>query len=314
MESVSGTEKNKSAPRTLTIPRYNQASKYDVSWELYIAANVFIYTVPLAIFLRRARELDFSSGKFERSMEIVQRVFRVFPADVVSAVSRHVNSRDTPHASLQVKLHTENLGPFAPPDGPMSLSSLKADMQSLLEEIDMQHMKKVRELDTLDWLVGKLEGMLSGGVASGKEKIFETLQERAKLIAQLPVDYDILPRKGASTITKRTDPETSCEENLPTRTKDGELSEYGREQLLLGALKFNPVDVLYCGDRMRARVGSHEISLLVDLTVWTSDALNEILGLSKIADGSFRVNLRFFADYRNSMFVAVMAYLLLKLF
>lgn len=186
-------------------------------------------------------------------------------------------------------------------------------MQSLLEEIDMQHMKKVRELDTLDWLVGKVEGLFGKGVVSGEEKTLETLMERAKLIANLPIDYDILPRKGTSVSTKNSEQQTSDKAKLATRTKDGDLSAYGREQLLLGAVKCNPAEVPYCGDRMRARVGSHEVSLLVDLTIWVSDALNEKLGFSKNNDGIFRINLRFFADYRNALFIVITAYLLFKL-
>jgi hypothetical protein len=311
MGSVSGNEPNQAVARALTIPRYNQASKYAGAWEPYIAANVYMYAVPLAMFLRRARELDFSAGKFERSIEIVKRVFRVFTPEVLDTISRHLDSRQSLEASHLVSFHTEILGPFGPPVGPMSLSSLKADVQSLLEEIDMQHFKKVRELDTLDWLVGKVEGLFGKGVVSGEEKTLETLMERAKLIARLPIDYDILPRKGTSTSIKSK--EASDKANLPTHTKDGELSEYGREQLILGAVKCSPGDVPYYGDRMRARIGSHEIPLLVDLTIWASDALNEKFGFTKNTDGNFRVNLRFFADYRNSMFVVITTYLLFKL-
>lgn len=313
MKSVSGKESNKILPRALTIPRCNQPSNYTAAWEPYIAANLYMYTVPLSVFLRRARELDFSTSKFDSSIEIVRRVFRVFTPEVVDAISRHLESRQSPEASRLERMHAETLGAFAPPAGPMSLSSLKADMQSLLEEVDMQHSKKVRELVTIDWLIGKVEGFFGKGPVSDEEKTLETLAERAKLISRLPIDYDILPRKGASASRQSTDQRAHDKAFIPTRKNDGELSEYGREQLILGNVKCNPVDVPFCGDRMRARVGSHEISFLVDSTIWASDYLNEKLGFCKDGKGTFRINLRFFADYRNSMFSAITTYLLFKL-
>ena len=84
--------------RTLSIPRANQTSKYvESEWEFYIAANVYMYAIPFAIFLRRARELDFSPKIYERSgaMDIVQRVFRVFTPAVVDPIYRHLDAYST---------------------------------------------------------------------------------------------------------------------------------------------------------------------------------------------------------------------------
>ena len=64
---------------------------------------------------------------------------------------------------------------------------------------------------------------------------------------------------------------------------------------------------------MRRRPGTYESRILVDLCIWASDFLNEKLGLDKNGNDGFRVNLRFFADYRNTMFVVVVSYLLFKL-
>lgn len=304
------------AQRALSIPRSNQPSKYvESDWEFYIAANVYMYAVPFAIFLRRARELDFSPKKYERSMETVQRVFRVFTPAVIDAIYRHLDvvQHMEENSFSQVKYHRENLGSFAPPLNPMSLSTLKADMQSLLEEVIMHHVKKVRELDTFDWLVGKVEGLFGAGVVSGEEKTLEALIERAKVITRLPFDNKILFKKGKSLSKRNLDDESSTT-NIQTRTKDGTLTSVGREQLLAGYIKLNPDEVRYYGDPMRLKVKSYEIPFLVDLTLWASDSLNELLGFTKQGEGQFRINLRFFADYRNSIFVATVFYVIMRLF
>jgi hypothetical protein len=302
--------------RALSVPRFNQPSKYvESEWEFYIAANVYMYAVPFAIFLRRARELDFSPNKYERSMETVQRVFRVFTPAVVDAIFRHLDAIQHTEANSfsQVKYHRENLGAFAPPLNSMSLTSLKADMQSLLEEVIMHHVKKVRELDTFDWLVGKVEGLFGAGVVSGEEKTLEALMDRAKVITRLPFEYSILLNKGKS-LSKRNLGESSTIMNIQTRTKEGTLTSVGREQLVAGYIKLNPDEVRFHGDPMRTKVTSYEIPFLVDLTLWASDSLNELLGFTKQGEGRFRINLRFFADYRNSIFVATILYVVLFLF
>lgn len=306
---------NMVAQRALSIPRCNQPSKYIASdWEFYIASNVYMYAVPFAIFLRRARELDFSPKKYERSMETVQRVFRVFTPTVIDAIYRHLDvvQHMEEKSFSQVKYHRENLGSFAPPLNPMSLSTLKADMQSLLEEVVMHHVKKVRELDTFDWLVGKVEGLFGAGVVSGEEKTLEALMERAKVITRLPYDYNILLNKGKSLSKRNLDKASTT--NIQTRTKDGTLTSVGREQVVTGYIKLSPDEVRFCGDPMRLKVKSYEIPFLVDLTLWASDSLNELLGLTKQGEGQFRINLRFFADYRNSIFVATIFYVILLLF
>lgn len=300
--------------RVLTLPRHNQASKYDGSvWEPYVAANVYLYAVPLAIFLVRARELDFSKNNFDRSLEIVQRVFRVFTPAVVDAVSRHlVLSPLSTGESTQVEYHRRNLGQFAPSQSPLSLSSLKSDMQSLLEEINMQHMKTVRELDMFDWLVGKVEGLFGGGVVSGEEKTMMALMERAKAIVGVPVSFDLLSlKKHAMSLELKSRPEqTQSSESI--RTKAGELTRHGREQVVLGTIRLRPDDFMFDGDKLRAKVRSYEIPFLVELTIWASDFLNENFGLP--VHSKIRINLRFFADYRNLTFSCLVAWLLLKLF
>ena len=301
------------------MPTSDQHSKYDPSWEPYIAANLFMYCVPLAIFLRRARELDFSSNKFQRSIEIVKRVFRVFSPEVINAISKYLDyindsSFDSGNNNcVLLRTHLEALGPFVPPVGQaLSLSSLKNDMQSLLEEIDSQHMKKVRELGVLDRLIGRLEGIFGKGVVSGEEKTLRNLVERAKLIAGLSIDYDILPSSSLSS-GGGSPPELS-DEQPRLRDRNGELSDYAREQLLHGWIKCDPAEVPFRGDPMRGRVRSYEIPVMVTLTILASDWINERLELS--ATSRFRFNLRFLADYRNInfiMFAALVVYVLCKI-
>jgi len=309
MKSATGSPQKTKAPQlAVLIPSYSQPSKYDPSWEPYIAANLFMYCIPLAIFLRRARELDFSAGKFERSIQIVKRVFRVFSPDVVNAISNYLEHETSSNNAL-LRSHLEALGPFAPPAGQsMSLSSLKNDMQSLLEEIDMQHMKKVRELDFLDRMIGRVEGIFGKGVVSGEEKTLGSLIERAKLIARLPIDYEILPSNKSTTGTSGI----VAEEQDRLRNDNYELSEYGRQQLLRGQFKCDPSEVPYLGDKMRGRPGAYELPWLVNLTISASDWCNERLGLSK-SGGKFRINLRFLADYRNAMFFSLVAVVMLKI-
>lgn len=311
--SVSRSGAQKPTPRTLSIPRYSHPSKYTPAWEAYIAANLHLYTVPLAIFLRRARELDFSAGKFDRSVEIVKRVFRVFNPAVVDVLSRHLNgSASFMHLTAR---HVENLGPYAMPQGAMSLESCQPDMRSLLEEIYMQHIKKVRDLGIMEWFEARLEGVFGRGVVSGQEKALEGLEERAKLIVQLPIDYDIIPSDGARPSGGDA---ASMGDKVPSRTQDGLLDEKGQQQIFAGATKCSPADVAYRGDRMRSRVGSHEISFLVDVTVWLSNRVNKKLGLELGDNGEkkgkqkFRFSFRFLADYRNILFLWAAAYFILK--
>jgi hypothetical protein len=312
--SVSRSGPQKPAPRSLTIPRYSHPSKYTPAWEAYIAANLHLYTVPLAIFLRRARELDFSAGKFDRSVEIVKRVFRVFNPAVVDVLSRHLNG-SAKFMNLTAR-HVENLGTYAMPPGAMSLKSCQPDMRSLLEEIHMQHIKKVRELGVIEWFEARLEGVFGRGVVSGQEKALEGLEERAKLIVQLPIDYDIIPSDSAR--PSAGDAALTGEKVL-SRTQDGLLDEKGLQQIFAGATKCSPADVAYRGDKMLSRVGSHEISFLVDFTVWLSNRVNKKLGLGltgnceKKGKQKFRFSFRFLADYRNILFMWATFYFILKI-
>ena len=297
-------------PHVLFIPKYDQASKYSSLWEPYIAANLYLYTVPLAIFLRRARELDFSPSKFDRSIQLVKRIFRVFSPAVIDAISRHLNSPKTPNITRHVKI----LGPDAPPSGPMSLASCQDDMKTLLEEIYTQHNKKVRDLDFFARGEAFFEGLFGGGVVAGEEKSLHTLMERAKLIVHLPTGYEVIQGSESQQVAGSGQPFASIP--APDRTMDGRLTSLGLEQVINGTAKCRPEDISFKGDPMRARRRNHEIALLITFTIYISDRLNKRFDLvdtngNRIIGRSF--NLRFLADYRWPLFLSVVGTITWKL-
>jgi len=294
----------------LTIPAANQKSAYNNSWEPYLAANLFLYTVPLAIFLRRARELDFSPREFKRSVWILKRVFRVFTPDVIDVLSKLTQSINdqsgvgTTSLGKTVENHMANLGDYSPA-GNLSLTTCQADMQSLLEEIYVQHWKAVRELGTLDKIAAFFESMCGQGATSGEEKSIKEIVDRAKCIVGFPQDFDIAAAdEGSASVPK------AAESSVALRTADGVLTDEGRQQLVTGRFKCSPTEVKFVGDKMKARLRSHEVAILVTLTTELSYWLNR--KLEKFGF-SWRVNFRWFADYRNLMFSVLVASFVFKL-
>ncbi|CAB9531205.1 expressed unknown protein [Seminavis robusta] len=290
----------------LMYPTAERKSVYTNDWKPYLAANLFLYTVPLAIFLRRARELDFSQRELARSRTLVKRVFRVFTPDVICALNELTSSLNLQNPSVHalgqmVANHHQNLGEYSPTNaGDLLLSTCQTDMQSLLEEIHMQHLKTVQNLGVLDKFEAFLQGLLGQGVVSGDEIAIQSLVERAKVIVGLPIDYEVAaldPSKAGTTASA-----TGALKSTALRDAQGYLTAEGRKQLIAGNLKLSPSDVHFIGDRMRARRTSHEIPILVPVTIAISDWLNNKLGRDK-ADG-VHVNLRFFADYRNLLFIS----------
>jgi hypothetical protein len=289
-----------SAP-TLTIPSADRKSAYTNDWKPYLAANLFLYTVPLAIFLRRARELDFSQRELSRSRTLVKRVFRVFTPDIINALNELTSSVNQPDASISslwqtVNNHRSLLGDFAPTtSGDLSLSSCQGEMQGLLEEMQIQHMKTVRDLGTLDKIAAFAEGFFGKGVVSGDEAELQYLVERAKVIVGLPIDYEVLPSDQSKAGLGKSD-HIAGESKGALRDAQGNLTAEGRKQLLSGNLLLTPSDVHFIGDPLRARQTSHEIPCLVPITIALSDWLNKKCGWEK------GWNLRFLADHRNLLF------------
>jgi len=331
---------------SVAIPKAAAPSTYSSAWEPYIAANLYLYAVPLAIFLRRAREFDFSPNEFAKSLSHMQRVFRVFTPDVVRSIDRLL-AREAGSNPLggMVAQHEQNLGIFCPPIGRegLSLSSCMQDMHNVLEEIFLQHQKKIREQDFLDRIEQKLEGLFGQGTR-GDEVALEKLLAQARVIVSLPADYVVLPgeKKGSKTGALSTLFSGNENHYQPERIHGGLLTETGRQQILTGARKCSAMEVSYLGDPMYSRIKSYEIPVLVKWTVWVSDWMNnrldeavpglniipkheseEVLSPSDVSDTAalvlkhlqqgeeqrkvrFRINLRPLADYRNLICLTIL--------
>ena len=273
--------------------------------------------------MRRSRELDFSARKFDVSIRLVKRVFRVYSPAVVVVLSKLTTVATTTGGSHKfaalVQEHLDRLGQFAPPlsksnntDGPLSLSSCQLDVHGLLEEVHMQHLKQIREMDFFAKFGAWVAGIVGKGVVQGQEKELDDLVKRAKGMVGLPADYQVFPRleEGNRAASARREPKPGAELGGPIRTRDGLLTAHGRAQVILGQVKCNPAEVRAVGDPMRGLVRSHEIALLVTALVGCSDWATAKLGLAGVPGR--RINLRFLADYRNLGFVLVSTYILFK--
>lgn len=318
----------------LILPKSKSSSRFTKQWEVHIAANLHFYTAPLAIFLRRVRELDFSARDFTRSFGIVQRVFRVYSPTVVNVINALLAGGGTHDLSSLVAKHNQYLAEFSPAMlGQLSLSSLGQDMHNLLEEISSQYVKKILERDFFDRMEARIENLLASvglaHAAAGEERDIQLLVEKAKIIAGLPPEYEIIPDSKARSLISGNNGERAQLE----RDQRGVLTERGRSQLITGEVTCRPVDIYNFGDRMRSGPQSHEIAMFVSFTIYASDWLNGKLGLDlpqkmstmgkSINDPQesvleallledeasrkiwYRVNLRFLADYRNCIFICV---------
>mmetsp|Transcript_179 Transcript_179/g.242 ORF Transcript_179/g.242 Transcript_179/m.242 type:complete len:839 (-) Transcript_179:263-2779(-) len=313
---ISSHQSSKDIQMVLRTAKANARSKYDSKWEPYVAANLYFYTVPLALFLRRARELDFSSRYFTRSFKIVLRVFRVYTPEVLSVICSSLDSGNSCMASL-VKSHSDYLGPFSPvlPVGTMttihSMSDLQGDTKNLLEEIYMQYNKTVRDRGFLDRLEANIEAFFgSFGLAeptAGEESQIRLLVAKATKIAGLPSDYQCVGAAPCRSIVDDNDGQRNFGPLL--RTKSGTLTDEGRSRLIAGEIKSRPVDVVTRGvlqmDNFQKPATSYELSWLVPLTIELSNHLNLKFGFSVI-------NLRFFADYRNLIFLCFASWIVIK--
>ena len=320
----------------IVLPKPHSSSRFTKEWEPYIAANLHFYTVPLAMFLRRARELDFSPRDFARSFRLVQRVFRVYSPAVVHVINSLLAEGGSHTLSNLVAKHNQHLADFSPANlGQLSLSSLGNDTHNLLEEIYSQYMKKVYERDFFDRMEARIESLFGFvQTTSSEERSIQMLVEKARVIASLPADYEIVPDQSALPLSRGNNGEGEQLE----RDQYGLLTERGRTQLLAGEATCSPSDVVYFGDSMRSRPKSHEIAMLIPWTIHASDWLNMKIGLGdqhknrfvaksfedpdesvlndllKEDEASrkhwFRVNLRFLADYRNVIPISVLVWFL----
>lgn len=77
---------------------------------------------------------------------------------------------------------------------------------------------------------GRLEGLF--GLVFREKKTLEKLVDRAKLIVRVPIDYEIISSAARQSVSETW---LSADKLDPARTKDGVLSEEGREQIMTGA-------------------------------------------------------------------------------
>lgn len=317
MDTVSRTALDQTSISTRVIyPRPNQRSSYKPCWEPYIASNLHLYTVPLAIFLRRARELDFSPREYRRSLNTVSRVFRVFSPEVVEVINKLLSARQSGHRfSGIVARHEKNLVVYAPPPSSLTLASCQDNMHNLLEEIYLQHLKKLEDLDIIDRTVAWIEGFFGQGAYTGEEKELTSLMEKTKVIVGFPADYEVIQ----SSKPRPTDSKArSLDAGNMDRSKNGLFSDTGRQQILSGTAKCNPQDIGYVGDKMLSRPQSHEIAFLVPMLINASTFVNTRLGIRSHdnvegfdhCDSLIpkRFNFRFLADYRNIIFICLFSW------
>ena len=328
--TVSSPRNNLKQPKTtpiIVLPKPTSKSKYTKKWEPYIAANLYLYLVPFAIFLRRARELDFSPKEFRRSLTMVQRVLRVYSPEVVQTINSLLSNRTQPLSNTVAK-HEHLLGEFSPAlgGGPLSFESCTEDMHNLLEEIYTTHMKSMRELDFFD-RIGAYLGV--GDVTAKEEFELKALVQQASVMVNFPTGYQVIPAEQKSAVSKS---HTDKDERGPERQPTGFLTEKGVDQLVKGTARCNPLDVVPMGDPMYSRVKSYEVSRLVPLTIKASDWINAKLGFVPMSavptfDGEettilnlgreaqdiqkywFRINLRFLADYRTIVWICFLSWL-----
>lgn len=321
-------------------PKPNQISKYDSSWKSYVAANLHFYLVPLAIFLRRARELDFSKLDFNKSIIQVQRVMRVYSSSLVETIDSILSDTGRSDFTPIVEHHEQVLADFCPPrnsDGKnWSLEAVQSDMQNLLEEIILSHRKTISEQDFVERLSAFIEGLFGEG-SKAEDRAINQVISLGKQLVKFPLDHVIVPEEGRDRFFGRRSNVSPASVSIgatnvhaPDREKNGLISEKGRSQLIHGVRICTAMDVNFLGDPMYARPKSHEIKVLVILTLFASNYLNVRFGLdaprqvklygdedswsteqlvqdgARIANkGSFRFNLRFLADTRNWIVIAI---------
>jgi hypothetical protein len=202
----------------------------------------------------------------------------------------------------------------------VNLHDCKLDAQAMLEEIYFQHFKKKREMNLLDRLDDKIEGMTGSGGTKYELQLADRVKDQLCSIVGIQ-DYQYTGNK------QLLDSRLHSTRQLPQTAANGiTLTTKGREEIVRGKKTFAPQDVKYLGDPMKARVRSYEIGFLVHWCVMASNWINFKLGLdkagSKLGNSTppsllglieetektkkiwFRFNLRFLADYRNLLFFA----------
>jgi len=318
---------------SIIIPKAMSTSKYTSEWKFYVAANLHMYTVPFKIFLHRAKEFDFSSRVFHKSLLIIQQVFRVFSSRLMETLSEILTKDNTDKMLSTVFLrHCDILGELCQinhPAQPLDVFSCRLEVQDLLEEIFFHHRKSLGERGISDRLFR---------IGSGTVLALENLIKQAKVIVDMSVDYKTLYVVGGNFDG------ITCIDSSPEMI-DGIITEKGRKQIIVGTRICSSTDIMSIGDPMYSRVKSYENPSVVHLSVQLSHWINQRLGLvscvrpkpekvSMVFDSDkdksslllrllkegkesrtilFRINLRFLADKRNLIAIIIFLYISIKI-
>ena len=327
---------------TLNKPSVDTPSKYTSQMKDYIASNYHFYTHILSLFIRRARELDFSKVS---SITTLQRVIRVFSPYVVSELYALSNETPSPngmnqHIHALKEEHNNRLGDYCPANPhPTLFASCVTDIESLLQNVVREYYtlrqspyakfapttySSLPTEESMHQLAYGFKGLIYDQVSLDLQQIFfvptsdASAQPESISSSTISSIYETIKSK------LRPDP---VESNQPER--DGiYLTQKGREQIFNGTKQCQPYEYKYIGDPMKAKVQSYEISLLVDATLRISFFLNNaVFGIKEditivdimhkerssldellkehemYLECSFRFNFRFLADWRNVVFL-----------
>lgn len=312
-EGGSGGNKHKKSRQQYytvsTTPKVNSPSKYAPAWEAYVAANLHLYIVPLAIFLRRTREFEFSGKDFAKSMHVLKRVIRVFSPALCKTLERllgHGNGNGSASANVDieslkkmVQMHEENLGQYSPRrNEKWSLQNLQEEIHSLLETIVSNHQKKLGDQDVFERFASRIEGVFGEGIQAEKVAIDKMIAS-AKVIGKFPKEYEVIPGMNSSRVRffglfgsvsngsaaasnggqNGANDNAASDKFSPDREQSGFITDKGRSQLLHGARLCNAMDVNFLGDPMYARPKSYEVKALVKWCLRLSNALNVYFGI-----------------------------------
>jgi hypothetical protein len=294
----------------------NFRRKYTANWEPYLASNLYLYTVPLALFIRRARELDFSSQHFSQSFKLLDRVLRVYSPDLIASIHAIEAKSDDHSMTSLVAAHVANLDVYAPSNvGSFPLTSIQSSVGILLEEIQMQYQKTVMRRGFFDKLEAKIESYFHflglADLSQGEDRKIQLLIEKAKLLSNDSSKFETYSfgtMKNES--TNQLFSGKSGVHELYQRLDNGTLTDHGREQILSGKSFLKATDIsLIVADKLHGSIQTHEIKWLVHLTIQASEYLNSKLSLDGKERIPMRINLRFLADYRNLILLAMISWL-----
>jgi len=245
--------------------------KYTVDYKMYVQQRVALYLVPLAIFLRRSRELEF--GK----MNLVHKVLRVFSEPVVQVLEETLTTADYDTCGI-------------PSNTPWTLQSLQDDFMGLVEEVQLLQLKKWRDMNFLEKRMYRLEAWM--GSVTPEEALLRRIWKARHVCrttaALVPVDL-------SSTLTQ--DHRTASQQLL--RDAQGNLTDEGRRQIVTGLYKCDPWDIHAQNPQS---VSSYEFAWSIPILQEWSTQLSTTLG--------FQVSLRFLADYRNYLPMILFLYML----